>query len=251
MKTQEQDVQVHNREQVDYFSSKVKPTMVPEDTPYIVRQIDELLAFGNIGPGNRVLDVGCGMGRYTLNIAGRGINIEGLDLTPFLLEKLNEYNNGRYNIPLHCADIIDHPEEMNGRYDAVIGFFTLHHLHNIPVCYQAMAKMVKPGGSILFLEPNAYNPLYYIQVAISPGMKWKGGDEGIVDMRRSVVFDAMKSAGLTDLQLKRFGFFPPFLANRSWGQRLEIALEKFPVWGPMLPFQIFKGSKPGHENSAV
>jgi ubiquinone/menaquinone biosynthesis C-methylase UbiE len=77
--------------------------MLPERTPYIERQIEEALRFAGIAPGARVLEVGCGMGRYTLGIAERGIAVEGLDLVPFLLEKLCEYARGRSGIPLYCG----------------------------------------------------------------------------------------------------------------------------------------------------
>jgi 2-polyprenyl-3-methyl-5-hydroxy-6-metoxy-1,4-benzoquinol methylase len=235
-------IQKHNEQQRKYFEATIKQTMLPKDTLYLRRHIDELLKFVNITPYDIVLEVGCGMGRYTLQIAERGIRIEGMDLTKFLLDKLEDFNNGRYDIPLHCADIIEHPAELNNRYDVVIGFFTLHHLHDMTACFKAMARMLKPGGTIVFLEPNAFSPLYYIQILITPGMTWKG-DGGIINMRKKVIFDSMRKAGLRDIKISRFGFFPPFITNRSWGSKLERTLERIPIWQPFLPFQLVKGQK--------
>lgn len=44
---------------------------------------------------------------------------------------------------------------------------------------------------------------------------------------------------------KQYGFLPPFLVNRSFGPRLEAALERLPLVGPFLPFQLFSARKPG------
>jgi SAM-dependent methyltransferase len=235
-------LQEHNRQQIDYFEGTLKRTMIPDETPYVRRHVDELVRFAEIGPDDRVLEVGCGMGRYTLPLARRGVNVEGLDLAPALLERLRAYAEG-LEIPLHCADIIEHPPELRGRFDAVVGFFTLHHLHDLDLCYAAMAKLVRPGGRIVFLEPNAYNPLYYIQILATPRMTWEG-DGGIVHMRRHPVFGAMRRAGLEKPLLRRFGFFPPFLANRRGGAAAERVLERVPLWRAALPFQLFRADRP-------
>ena len=115
-------------------------------------------------------------------------------------------------------------------------------MFDLHASFKAMEKLAKPGGIIAFLEPNAFNPLYYIQMLITPGMTWKG-DKGVAKMRKSLIFNAMKSAGLKNLSVYRFGFFPPFLANQPWGGKLERILEKLPLLGPFLPFQLFTGTK--------
>ena len=51
-------------------------------------------------------------------------------------------------------------------------------------------------------------------------MTWKG-DKGMLDMRRRPVFLAMEATGFTQLTLERFGFFPPFLANRPAARKVE------------------------------
>lgn len=236
------DLDEHNLRQKNYFERTIKRNMVPRESCYLRRHVDEILRFARISPGERVLEVGCGMGRYTLLLAQQGVRVEGLDLSPVLLEHLRSFDGGRYDIPLHCADIIEHPPELNGQFDAVIGFFVLHHLHNLELCFEAISRLLKPGGRVVFLEPNPYNPLYYIQILITPGMTWQG-DKGITRMRPARIFRTMRSAGLDRLAMARFGFFPPFLANRSWGARLETTLEQVALWRSFLPFQIFRGER--------
>ena len=139
-------------------------------------------------------------------------------------------------------DIIDAPPEMNGKYDAVVGFFVLHHMHKLDLCFSAMKRVVKPGGIIAFLEPNAFNVLYYLQIMLTSTMTWEG-DGGMALMRPGVIFPAMRSTGLTDCRLHRYGFFPPFITNTSWGIKLEKQLERFRLWRPLLPAALFQAKR--------
>ena len=77
-----------------------------------------------LAQGMNVLDVGCGMGRYTLLLAEREVKVTGLDLSPVLLSRLREYNAERYAIPLLAADLEHPPVALHGGFDVVMGFFT-------------------------------------------------------------------------------------------------------------------------------
>jgi SAM-dependent methyltransferase len=231
----------HNESQRRYFEERSLPRMVPVRSPYLLRHVEELVRFARLVPGERTLEIGSGMGRYTLLLADRGLLLEGMDLSPVLLERLRAFGTGLHEMPLHAFDVAEPPADLKGRFGAVIGLFTLHHLHDLEACYRGMAQLLAPGGRVAFLEPNALNPLYYLQILFTPGMTWEG-DGGMVRMRRGPVFRAMRAAGFTELKLERFGFFPPVLANRSAGRKLERLLERVPPFRPILPFQLFGGT---------
>jgi SAM-dependent methyltransferase len=217
----------HNQHQRDYFEMRVSPRMLPGNTPYILNHIDHLAAFGKLQKSDLLLDVGCGMGRYTIPMLEQGYRVDGLDLSPVLLERLQGYNAGRFQTDLYGIDLLARPPELKAKYDAIIGFFTLHHVHNLAECYAAMRHYVRPGGQIIFLEPNAYCPLYYVQITLTPGMTW-AGDGGMVNMRRRPLAEACRAAGLVDFRLSLFGWLPPFLRNKRFGQGLENALQRVP-----------------------
>lgn len=234
------DFAKHNQETIEYYD-RDKKTMHYTGNRYTEHHIEHFLKITELKAGDRVLDVGCGMGRYTIPLAEAGIKVEGLDLSPYLLERLQEYDGGRFNIPTYCVDIIDFAPQKE--YDAVVGFFALHHMHDLNLCFEAMHRLVKPGGQVAFIEPNAYNVLYYLQMLVTPGMTW-AGDKGIAKMYPRHVFPAMKKGGLENTSVYRFGFFPPFVTNRPWGLWLEERLERFPIWHPLLPAAIFRGFRP-------
>lgn len=216
--------------------------MIPVESNYVLRHVDEFIAYSGLTPQHQVLEVGCGMGKFTLPMLKRGLRITGLDLNPFLLQKLLEYNDNRHQIPLISSDILEIPEEYNEKFDRVIGFFTLHHFHHLETYFQAMARVLKPGGEILFVEPNAYNPLYYIQIFATPTMSWKG-DKGVAQMTRKNFEKAAKYADLEVTGIHKYGFFPPFMVNTSWGPGVERFLERRRIFKPILPFQLVRLKK--------
>ena len=237
-------IDVHNRDQRMYFEERVSPRMIPRRTPYLERHVDEIVRFAGLSADDRVLEVGCGMGRHTLLLADRGYRVEGNDLSPVLLERMRGYDGGRSRIPVHGFDIADPPDDLHGSFDAVIGFFMLHHLHDLGLSFRGLARLVRPGGRVAFVEPSAFTPLIYVQIALTPGMTWKG-DGGVARMRPRVVLPALRASGFVDERAGRFGLFPPFLANSAAGASLERELERLRPLRPFRAFALFGARAPG------
>ncbi|MGH2706060.1 MAG: class I SAM-dependent methyltransferase [Actinomycetota bacterium] len=231
----------HSRLQREYFEQAEQRTLKPTGSAYLRRHVDRMMEFARIGPGDRVLEVGAGMGRYTLILAERGVGVEAMDLSAQLLETIRGESEGR--IPVHALDIVEAPADMHGRFDAVVGFFVLHHVHDVEACLSMASRLVRPGGRVAFIEPNPSNPLYYVQIFLTPEMRWSS-EKGLLRMKPQLLFPWMERAGLVDTDLRRFGFFPPFVTNLPFGVPLERAFERVPLWRPGLPFQLFGGERP-------
>lgn len=235
-------VYAHNELQRSYYRHRLPGAMVPVRTPYVMRQIREMISFVQLRPGERVLDVGCGAGRHAFLLAEHGFRVDGMDLSPELLSVLRRFDGGRYGIRAFEGDIQSPPKELWGRYDAVVGFFVLHHVADVLAAMRGAARLLRPGGRIAFMEPNPWNPLYYFQVTFTPGMSWKA-ERGILNMRESLVLTALRQAGFQPYSVRRYGFLPRFVFNQAWGNRLDTTLEKCPLWDWMLPFQLFGGRR--------
>lgn len=228
--------------QRDYYATHVRVGMAPQETPYTLRHLNEVLTEGGFRPGARLLDVGCGMGRFSFLMAARGFEVESLDVAPFMIEKLREHDAGRGLVRAHCADLLNAPSELEGRFDGVVGFFMLHHFEHLRPVLPAVARFLKPGGKAVFVEPNPWNPLYYLQIATRPDMKWSA-EKGMLNLRRRPVFDEIGRAGLVWPRRFTYGFLPPFLRNASFGNTLEGVLENFPGIEPVRPFQVISFEK--------
>ena len=241
------DVGTHNQQQRAYFEGTDQRTLKPTGSRYLRRHVDRMAGFANLRSGDKVLEVGCGLGRYTLLLAERGIAVEGLDLSPGLLEQLGA-NPEAAGIPLHAHDLVECPPEMLGTFDAVVGFFVLHHVHDLDACMRMATSLVRPGGRVAFIEPNPWNPLYYVQIFATPEMSWQP-ERGMLKMRPKMMMPILSRAGLVNVTFERFGLFPPFVTNRRLGAQVESAAEDVPLGVPARPFAIFGGERPALERA--
>ena len=238
-------ISYHNKTQLEYFGGKIKKTMIPVDSYYVINHINRMINHSEIKRGDHILEVGCGMGKFTFPLLERGYDITGMDLSPYLLQHLLKENNHRFDIKLFACDILDAPEELNGKFDFILLFFTLHHFHQIDLCLKTMKRLLKPGGKICMIEPNAWCLLYYIQIWLTKGMNW-AGDKGVLKMRRSIFQKAAGYAGLSHLKIIRYGALPPALANHQLGQWGEKKIEKIKPINPFLAFQYIEVQKLNH-----
>src|SRR5213596_3318520 len=126
----------------------------------------------HLGPGMNVLELGCGTGYFTRELARSGADVVAIDVSPDLLEvaKANcSTPNVRYEIQnayeLSCPDAV---------FDSVVGSSVLHHLE-IEEAIREIYRVLKPSGTIYFTEPNMLNPQIAIQKNV-PWVKRKLGD---------------------------------------------------------------------------
>ena len=87
-------IELHNAVQRAYYAKR-KSRMDPRRSRYLERHIDELWRFADLAPGQRVLEVGPGQGRYSLSLADRGLKLEVLELVPEMLELIESARDGR------------------------------------------------------------------------------------------------------------------------------------------------------------
>lgn len=240
----------HNDVQRAHFAGGVwrNPRMRPVSSPYVSRLADRLALFGDLSTSERILEVGCGMGKFTLPLLERGYALEGFDLSPDLLAELRAHLPAGRTVRLHCGDALDPPEDLRGNYDAVIGFFTLHHLIDLRTAFRAMRMYLRPGGRLIFLEPNAYNPLFYLQITLTPGMRWRA-EKGLLRMTRRRFVVALGDTGFHDIRCERFGMFPPAVTNRAFGPRLEDAIGRLTILRPLSAFQVVRATTPVGPNA--
>jgi len=119
----------------------------------------------HLGPGMKVLEVGCGTGYFTRELARSGADVVAIDVSPELLEiaRANCYApNVRYEI--QNAYTLSYPDAV---FDSVVGSSVLHHLE-IEAALREIYRVLKRGGAICFTEPNMLNP----QVAIQKNVPW-------------------------------------------------------------------------------
>jgi len=95
-------------------------------------------------PGERILDVGCGTGQLTAEIARAGAEVTGIDNSPAMIAQ------ARNNFPIlrfEVHDICSLPDREE--FDAVFSNAALHWVARADDAAAAMARALKPGGRLV------------------------------------------------------------------------------------------------------
>jgi ubiquinone/menaquinone biosynthesis C-methylase UbiE len=118
------------------------------------RRTYELLA---LSPGEHVLDVGCGAGddvRALAEIVGTTGLAVGIDSSETMLNAARQRSaNGPFPVQFLVGDAT-HLEFVDASFDGCRADRVLQHLTDPPVAVAEMARVLRPGGRVVVLEPD-------------------------------------------------------------------------------------------------
>lgn len=110
--------------------------------------------------GKKVLDIGCGVGFWSLYMASKGAHVWGVDISPRSIEeaKLNSERAGladRINLSVMSATALEFSDCF---FDLVQGYDIMHHVDS-RLLGQEIARVLTDQGEAVFTENCANNPL--------------------------------------------------------------------------------------------
>ncbi len=162
---------------------------------------------GGLPHYERSLEIGAGTGYFTLNLLRAGVieRATCTDISPGMLAALSA-NAERLGLQVETvpADAERLPFE-DASFDLVLGHAVLHHLPGLPTAFGEFARVLAPGGTLLFAgEPSRYGdrlarvpkrfagavaPLWRAALRARPA-GWAGaGSEGAPDAALESVVD--------------------------------------------------------------
>jgi SAM-dependent methyltransferase len=141
-----------NAQQVAYWNESAGPTWAAEHAA-LDRQLAPLghraMAELDLGAGQRILDVGCGAGETTLELAARGAEVVGVDISRPLLDVARGRSQGA-NVSFLEADAQAHPFEA-ASFDAIYSRFGVMFFADPPAAFANLRRALKPGGRLAFV----------------------------------------------------------------------------------------------------
>lgn len=111
------------------------------------RQIQSMYLCGR--PVGRVLDVGCGQGRFLHYMRQAGWVVEGVEPDP----KAAKVARSRYGITVHVGDLRSARYSENS-FDAVTMNHVIEHVHDPTMLLQECRRILKPEGILVSITPN-------------------------------------------------------------------------------------------------
>ena len=200
--------------------------------------------FGMIKPSDIVLDLGCGVGRFTFRLAKLCKEVWGVDSSPAAIEFCKQYAQkfAVHNVKFQVADARELPFS-DETFDWVLSVTVLQHIvheNDLIDSIKEILRVTKKGGRIILLECTTDKRKDNITISL-PRKRWfeiirhSGGEieywTGIdVSFLRRIIFPAINATkkikinklrnfvelGLSYL-LKPFEMtIPKIIKNQSW-----------------------------------
>ncbi|MFN2462438.1 MAG: class I SAM-dependent methyltransferase [Candidatus Dormibacteria bacterium] len=110
-------------------------------------------------PPGRVLEVGCGPRARAAELAKLGFDVSAIDIsdTAIQMARATASEKGILGVDFRVmnAESLDYPD---AAFDLILGSAVLHHL-DLDKAGPELARVMKPGGRGIFIEPLGHNPL--------------------------------------------------------------------------------------------
>ncbi len=186
--------------------------------------------------GARVLELGYGTGEFTRRVAPSRARLVALDLSTDLLRKARERVPGSVRFMIGDAHLVPFD---SGAFDAVYGCSVLHRL-NVEVALREVRRVLRPGGHLVFSEPNLQNPQVALMFKVRALRPCFGVSEDEMAFTRRHVMSLLRRLGFTCISVRQFDFLHPstptsFVKPLAWlGERLEAVPGIRAIAGSML-----------------
>jgi len=119
-----------------------------------------------------VLEYGCGPGSAAFFLAEHGARVTGIDISPVAIETATEESVARGLDDRLRFEVMD-AEQLrfdNDSFGLVCGTGILHHL-DLDRAYPEIARVLRPGGHAIFVEPLGHNPAINLYRRRTPSLR--------------------------------------------------------------------------------
>ena len=153
------------------------------------QEVDGLEKILHLRKGSRVLDLACGAGRHSIELARRGCSVVGFDLSPSLLNEARAAARAA-GVPVTFVQGDMRELGYKGTFDAVINMFTsfgyFEDESDDRKVLAGIARALKPRGKLLMERFNRESLAYEL-----PLQGWRVGEDGSVILQEDT-FDPLR-----------------------------------------------------------
>jgi len=196
--------------------------------------------------GERILDIGCGCGETTIEIAASGASPVGIDVSRPMLERARTRAPG---IDFLLADAAAHP--FNPDHDALFSRFGVMFFDNPDTAFRNLRTALKPGGRIVFACWRDWRENEWVSIPVSavrqllPPQPQLGPEDpgpfSFADLSR--VRRILSGAGFDTITAT------PFDADMAMGSDIDDAVRHLAEIGPVS--RMLSEASPGERTRAM
>lgn len=148
---------------------------LPLDRAVLAAFAEHVLA----GGGGLVADLGCGPGRIGAHLAGLGLEVTGIDLSPAMIEIARASYPGLHfeTGSMHALPLGD------GTLAGIVSWYSVIHAApgELPAYLAEFRRVLQPGGHLLAAFFEAVNePVTVFDHTVTPAYRWPAGELAVL-----------------------------------------------------------------------
>ena len=153
------------------------------------------------GCEDEVLDVACGPGLTTCELAGKARHVTGIDITPAMLEQARkrQQETGRTNVTWQQGDVTSLPYA-EAAFSLVFTRYSLHHMLEPAVVLGEMVRVCKPGGRVVVVDMFTFGPAE--DAAAFDAMEQLRDGSHVRALPLGTLYQLGEESGLRDLRME-------------------------------------------------
>ena len=158
----------------------------------------------------KTLEIGCGTGYVSYYIAGKTqMQVVGSDLCKPFIEGARE-NYILPNLSYETLDFNEAAASVHNKFDYIIGNGILHHLYyNLDKVLVTLKDLLHPGGKIIFMEPNIYNPYVAAIFKNKTLRRWAKLEPDEMAFSKKFIQQKLEAAAFKNIDIKYKDFLLP------------------------------------------
>jgi len=190
-----------------------------------------------------ILDLGCGVGIFTVRLAKANCKVLGIDITPASIEYAKKIYSAD-NISYEVGSAYELPLEDNS-VNYVTGNAVLHHF-DLEEALPEIFRVLTPGGKLIFFEPNMLNPQIFIEKNIKIVGKILQNTQDETAFYKNNIKNCLLENGFKQVIVQPFDFMHPIVPGIFLKplKTINFILERVPLIREFAGSLIIKGLKP-------
>jgi ubiquinone/menaquinone biosynthesis C-methylase UbiE len=187
--------------------------------------------------GGVALEIGCGAGHLTMELADRGLRVDAIDASQAMVDTASaraQEHGVQDRVSVKVADVHQLPYD-SGQFDVVVAVGVIPWLHSPGAAVVEMARVLRPGGQLVLTADNAARLMSFTDprglLALTPLKRLRVAQkkrQGLASSRLdfpSRIERLLLESGLEPLERRTIGFGPlSFLGRPLLGDSRGIRL---------------------------
>ena len=205
----------------------------------------QIISAANITADQKTLEIGCGTGIFTEIFSRTGAEIIAVDISPELISMAENRRMASSKVQFLCVRFEDY--EADELFDTVVGSSVLHHIE-LDSALKNIFRLLKPGGRIVFAEPNFLNPQVFAMMTFLRNFLSGVSHDETAFIRWSLSKTLME-IGFEEIRITPTGWLHPYTPAKLINivSKVEFLLERIPLINEFSGSLLIKAKKPLEE----